>query len=65
KRQKHECEALDWERNPQARASVRSAIRNILDGLPQRRFVDPLWSDKVERTYLWIRERYGSGAATL
>lgn len=59
---KHECEAIDWERNPQALASVRSTIRNILDGLPSRRYGEPLWNEKVDRMYIWIRQRYGGEA---
>jgi type I restriction enzyme R subunit len=64
-RVKHECEAIDWERNPHARAAVRTTIQSILDGLPQQRYGDPVWADKVERTYLWIRQRYSSSGATL
>ncbi len=58
----HECEAIDWQRNPHARAAVHSAIRTILDELPRARYIDPLWAEKVDRTYLWIRQRYGGEA---
>ena len=59
-RVKHECEAIDWERKPETRAAVHSAIRSILDSLPQARYDRAMWDDKVSRTYLWIRQRYSS-----
>lgn len=63
-RVKHEVAAIDWERSPQSRATVHSAIRAILDHLPQTRYDQSLWNDKVSRTYLWIRQRYGANAGT-
>jgi type I restriction enzyme R subunit len=63
-RVKHECEAIDWERKPETRAAVHSAIRSILDNLPHPRYDHALWDDKVSRTYLWIRQRYGASGAT-
>ncbi len=64
-RVQHEIEAIDWQRNPHTRAAVQSAIRTILDELPRARYVDPLWADKVDHTYLWIRQLHGGEAAAL
>ncbi len=50
----------DWQRAPQPRAEVKSAIRFGLDQLPQEPYPESLWREKVETVWQHIFSSYPS-----
>ncbi len=54
---KHEKLVLDWRLKERAKAAVRSAIQQVLDGLPPA-YDDTVWQGKVAATYEWIFDHY-------
>jgi len=59
---KHEKLVLDWRLKERAKAAVRSAIQQVLDGLPPA-YDDTIWQGKVAATYEWIFDHYPGGSS--
>jgi type I restriction enzyme R subunit len=60
---KQEKLVLDWQMREIAKAGVRETIRQEFDLLPEV-YDRKLWNEKVERTYQFVFEHYGSTAGT-
>ena len=56
---KREKFILDWRLRETAKADVRETIRQELDLLPAV-YAREIWDDKVERTYRFVFEHFGS-----
>ena len=57
---KREKFILDWRLRETAKADVRETIRQEFDLLPEV-YERKLWDEKVERTYQFLFEHYGTG----
>ena len=61
---KREKFIMDWQMRESAKAGVRETIRQEFDLLPDV-YDRELWDDKVERTYQFVFEHYGTPAANI
>ena len=59
---KREKFILDWRLSDNAKADVRETIRQEYDLLPPV-YEREIWDDKVERTYRFVFEHFGSAQA--
>ena len=61
---KREKFIMDWQMRESAKAGVRETIRQEFDLLPDV-YDRKLWDEKVERTYQFVFEHYGTPAANI
>ncbi len=55
-------DAVNWIGNQQTRGAVWTAIRQLLNELPEDPYPESLWNAKVDQVWEFVLQRYASGS---